>query len=256
MSTATWRRSPVFWGAVAAASGVAGAVLWRRRQNLLGRGRSRSGEAGPTPKLILKNPAKPMAPVATVKVDGMTMRRFESTNITIHDRLKQIQEQVWAGYNDPRMRDLALQLTKNCGRDDGPCEIDTIFAAVKRNVRYTGDGGPVKNMSKGTPSSGLVEATDIYQSPWRTWTSHGGDCDDHVSTIATLLALLGHEVRLRVSAPGRIGDYEHIYAVVGEPKLGPKKWKAVDTTLPGTRLTAGGQARYGKAQDYMLEVPA
>lgn len=252
MSTATWRRSPVFWGVVAAASGVTGALLWRRRNNLLGQGGSTVRRVGPDPKVIFKNPAKPMTPTQVTAVDGKVNTRYTAPNISINERVRQIQGQIWKGYNDPRMRQLALQLTANCGRDDGPCEIDTIFAAVKQRVRYVQDGGPVLD-----PKTGVVEPADIYTAPYQTWVSRGGDCGNQVSLVATMLALLGHEVRLRVTAPGKFGPHEHVYGVVGvNSKTQPTRWMAVDTTLPGPRMTAGGQARYGRALDYALEVPA
>lgn len=240
-------RSPGFWGVVGALALGAGAVAYGKRRDLRGSfGRS---TAGPAPVVVRDNRERP-AVTSRVKVGDMTLTRYSARTLPINQRVGLIQDQVWSGINDPRIRELALKLTRYCGRDDGPCEVKTIFDTVRKNVRYTGDIGPVLN-----PKTGEVEPHDYYQSPWRTWSMHGGDCDDHVALIATLLASIGHTTRLRVSAPSRWSDWAHIYVVAGTPKVDPTKWIAVDTTLEG-RPTVGSEARYGKARDYVIDVPA
>lgn len=157
-------RSPVFWGGLAAVAVGTGAYLHHKRGRLLGR-------SNPTPVLVKKNPAKTPA-VTEVRVeDGVTMRRYETASMNIDERLKLIQQRVWDGVNDPRIRKLALQITRQCGRDDGACEAQRVFDYVKANVRYTGDIGPVLN-----PKTGKVEAIDLYQKPWVTLEYGGGDC--------------------------------------------------------------------------------
>ncbi len=240
-------RSPVFWGSVGLVAVGAAAVFHRKRGQLLGRGPL---SAGPEPVLVTRNPARTPAPTEVRRAGGMTLTRYESDKITIDERLKLIQKRVWDGVNDPRIRKLSLEITRSCGRDDGECEARRIFDVVKAKVRYTGDVGPVMN-----PNTGKVDAIDYYQAPWRTWEFGGGDCDDAVGLIGSLLSVIGHTVRLRVSAPTKFSDWAHIYTVTGLPKDGPKVWKAVDTTLPW-RAQVGSEARYGKARDYTVEVPA
>lgn len=239
-------RSPFFWGAVGVAAVGVGAVFHHKRQALLGRGRA----AGPEPVLVKKNPAKIPAPTAVTKVGGHTAKLYVTDKFSIDQRLKLIQEQVWNGVQDGRIRHLAGQITKDCGRDDGECEVKQVFAAVRSHVRYSGDVGPVVN-----PKTGVVEGMDMYATPYRTWTAQIGDCDDHVALIAALLAIMGHTVRLRVTAPTRLGDFAHIYPAVGTPKNDPRRFRAVDTTLPG-RAGVGSEASYGRARDYLVEVPA
>ena len=423
-------RSPVFWGGLAAVAVGTGAYLHHKRGRLLGR-------SNPTPVLVKKNPAKTPA-VTEVRVeDGVTMRRYETASMNIDERLKLIQQRVWDGVNDPRIRKLALQITRQCGRDDGACEAQRVFDYVKANVRYTGDIGPVLN-----PKTGKVEAIDLYQKPWVTLEYGGGDClpletlvlrddfemvsiaeltpgdrimadgvwttvqdrwftgekpvlaldlsngctlrctpehrifrnvasrmeeiraeearvgddlvtveqfagpspveasgtilteaatvpdaasalqlrvlnrlfgrgvriehtdgvwgvapqpdqqfarvrairdgglalcgdlttdrgkfwlpesdtivhncDDHVGVVGSLLTVIGHTVRLRVSASSRLGDWQHIYPVTVLPKDNPRLARAVDTTLPWN-AKLGSEARYGKARDYTVEAPA
>jgi hypothetical protein len=236
-------RSPLFWGGVGLLAVGAGVTLYRRRSLL-------QGSAGPEPHLVQRNTAKIPPPKAVYKVDGMTLSRYEMKDMSIDQRLKLIQRRTWDGVNDPRIRKLALQITRDCGRDDGPCEAQKVFDAVKTRVRYTGDVGPVKN-----PETGEVDSIDYYQKPWITWDFGGGDCDDAVGLISSLLAVIGHTMRLRVTATSRGEDYSHIYPVTLLPKHAPKTARAVDITLPW-KARVGSEANYGKARDYLIEVPA
>lgn len=242
-------RSTVLWGAIGVAAVGVGAALVHKRRQL--RGAIGRGSAGPTPKLITKNPARMPLPTETIRVGDRTLTRYEAKDISIDERLKLIQSRVWQGVNDPRVRQLALKLTQGCGRDDGPCEAQRIFEAVKAKVRYTGDVGPVKN-----PKTGVVEGIDYYQNPMVTWEYGGGDCDDATGLIGALLAVIGHTVRLRVSSETRFADWSHIYPVTLLPKDRPGKAVAVDITLPWSNARAGSEARYGKARDYVIEAPA
>jgi len=161
-------RSPGFWGVVGAIALGAGAVAYGRRQVL--RGAFGRTTAGPAPVVVHNRAGRP--PVASrVKVGDMTLTRYAAKSLPIGQRVRLIQDQVWNGVNDPRIRELALKITRGCGRDEGPCEVKSVFDAVHKNVRYTGDVGPVLN-----PKTGEVEPHDYYQSPWRTWSMHGGDC--------------------------------------------------------------------------------
>lgn len=237
-------RSPVFWGGVAAVAAGVGYAMHRRREHLLGRG------AGPAPVVITKNPAKLPAPTEVRRVDGRVLTRYEMGKMTIDQRLKLIQKRVWDGVNDPRIRKLALQVTSSCGRDDGECEAQKIFDFAKANIRYTGDVGPVMN-----PRTGEVDGIDYYQNPWVTYEYRGGDCDDAVGFVGSMMAVIGHTVRLRVTAPSRFADWAHIFPVTILPKDNPKTAKAVDITLPW-KAKVGSAARHGKARDYLIEVPA
>lgn len=238
-------RSPGFWATVGVAAVGVGIAMHRRRSALLGR-----GSAGPEPVLVRRNPAK-LPPITETRHEGgITMTRYEAPTITIDQRLKLIQKRIWDGVNDPRMRRLALKITAGCGRDDGECEARKIFDAVKARVRYTGDIGPVMN-----PRTGVVEGIDVYQRPWLTWDMGGGDCDDAIGVTGSLLAWLGHTVRLRTSAPSKFSEYAHIYPVTFLPKDNPKRGQAVDITLPW-KAQLGSEARYGKARDYLIEAAA
>lgn len=241
----SWHKSPVFWGAIAAGAATVGAVFYRRRRDLLGR-----SPAGPAPRVIERNTAKMPTPTEVRHVGGRTLARYDMASMSIHERLKLIQKRAWDGVHDPRIRQLALQLTQSCGRDDGACEAKAIFDAVKARVRYTGDIGPIKN-----PKTGAVEAIDYYQSPMVTWEYRGGDCDDATALVGALLTSIGHTVRLRVTAESKFGEDGHIYPVTILPKDDPRKAYAVDITLPWSNSTVGSEAKYAKAKDYKIEAP-
>jgi len=181
--------------------------------------------------------------VSRVDAAGMKLTHYRDSIMPIDQRVGIIQDLVWKSIQDPRMRKIALKVTKNCPARDGECEARAIFQFVRKNVRYTGDVGNVK-MGR----SGPVEGVDLFQSAFRTLEFGGGDCDDHTILNSTLLALNGINPRMRVTAPSG-GSWQHIYAVAGLPKNGPSKWAALDTTLPHGHL--GTEVPYGKKRDFV-----
>jgi len=176
---------------------------------------------------------------------GMTLRHYRSRSMPIDERVGIIQDMVWKSVRDPRMRKIALEITRGCPARDGECEARKIHDFVKSNVRYTGDVAPIK-MGRHGP----VEGVDLFQSAYRTLEFKGGDCDDHSVLNATLLALNGISPKLRVTAPRRAGStWQHIYAMAGLPKTNPSKWKALDTTLPTGKY--GDEMHFGKGRDFV-----
>lgn len=198
--------------------------------------------------------------VETIEKGGKKLKHYKG-NISIKQRVGLIQDLVWKGVKDPEMRELALAITgkgerhvkvgkmnfvvkgANCTARDGACEAQAIHAWVKDNVRYTGDVGPVK-MGR----NGAVEAVDFFAAPKRIVEMGGEDCDGHVAVNLTLLALNGFTGKARVTAAAKDEDWSHIYAIAGLPKLEPKKWIALDTTLPNGR--AGTEVSFFKKEDF------
>jgi transglutaminase-like putative cysteine protease len=177
------------------------------------------------------------------KKNGMVLTHYRDSKMPIEMRVGLIQDRVWESVRDPEMRKLALAITQKCPARDGECEARAIFDYVRRNVRYTGDVAPVK-MGRNGP----VEAIDYFQSAKRTLEFKGGDCDDHDTVSATLLALNGITPRLRVTAPRKHDIWRHIYTVAGLPKENPTKWIALDTTLDPAKF--GKEAPYAKHKDF------
>lgn len=232
------------WTLFAAGIGLVGIgafLAWRQKSSLagpqlrgLGKGRVVMGRHAMTPV------------VEEIKKNGMTLKHRRSDDMPIEERVANIQDMVWKGVVDPQMRKLALQITRKCPERDKTCEAREIYKAIKRRVRYTGDVAPVKIGGRNGP----LEAVDLYQSPLRTWEFGGGDCDDHSGLAATLLSLNGIPARLRVTHECPGCEAGHIYGVFGMPVVNPKKWLAMDTTLPGDDKFA-----YEVDYDHHLDFP-
>lgn len=240
MSPETRKRLGLATGIVGAGAIIAAiAVLARRQSQLRGLGLIQ-------PKYRFAGGKHSQAPVVgRTHADGMTMTHRRSADMPIEERVASIQDLVWKGVQDPRMRKLALQITKHCPERDGQCEAKAVYDYIKQNVRYTGDVAPVKMGSKGP-----VEGVDLFQSGRRTLEFQGGDCDDHSTLGATLLAHNGITPILRVTASSRMGEDEHIYVGAILPKGDSNgKFVAIDTTLPGTNKF-GVELPRGRTTDF------
>jgi len=182
------------------------------------------------------------------KRGGMTSTFLYKKDMPLKQRLAVIQDLTWKSVQDPRMRQLALAITRNCPERDGTCEARAIYHAVKNRVRYTGDVGKVKQGARG-----IAEEVDLYQSAYRTWEFGGGDCDDNSILSATLLTLNGIDAEFRVVAasPDPLEeDWSHIYAIANLPKGSPTRKVALDTTLPGSG-NFGREPPWGKKADFV-----
>jgi len=180
------------------------------------------------------------APAIDGYSDGNMRTVLRSDNkMPIEMRLATIQDLIHKSVQDPEMRKLALQITARCEERDKMCEGHAIYDYIKRNIRYTGDVGPIRH------PDGQVEGIDLYQSARRTVEFRGGDCDDHNILAGTLLALNGLTPRLRVVKAKKDPDWSHIFA--GFTDTG--KFVALDTTLPGNS-NFGVEAPYHKAIDF------
>lgn len=192
--------------------------------------------------------ATPPKVTDTVQKNGMTVKHYKAKNMSIESRVRLIQDMVRDATKDPEMRKLALQITRHCPERDGECEARAVYDWMKgknggRWIRYTGDVAPIVH------EDGSVEGVDFFQAPKRTIEFGGGDCDDHSGLAAALLVLNGVPAKFRVTSPDRDSDWAHIYTMAGLPKTGPRKWTAVDTTLPGDQRF-GKEAPFAKYLDF------
>jgi hypothetical protein len=242
MSPDARKRVGLALGALGVGAAVAGLVMLAKRQTQLNGLGARLGLLNPKYRFVdRKFRQAPM--VGSSEAGGMRIEHRRSPDMPIEERVASIQDLVWKGVQDPRMRKLALQITKHCPERDGLCETKAVFDYVKKHVRYTGDVAPVK-MGRNGP----IEGVDLFQAGKRTLEFGGGDCDDHSTLISTLLALNGIMPRLRVTAQTRNGEDSHIYAIAGLPKENPGKWVALDTTLPGHKF--GVEYPAGRITDF------
>lgn len=212
--------------------GVGGAMYYRERSSLgrvpLGR---RLGDA-----------SSGRAPFIDSYNDGVmkTVTRGRRGAITIEERIYEIQKLVRKSVQDPKMRQIALQITRHCPERDKMCEAKAIYDTMKSRIRYTGDIGTIAH-----DDTGEVEGVDLYQSARRTWEFQGGDCDDHNILGSTLLALNGMTPVLRVVKTWSDPDWSHIYT--GFTDYG--KFVPIDTTMPGNNYF-GVEPKYHKKRDF------
>jgi transglutaminase-like putative cysteine protease len=188
---------------------------------------------------------KPKARGRTTR-GGMTTTEYKG-RLPIKERVAILQDLTHDSVKDPRMRKLALQITKHCPARDEKCEARAIYNWVRKNIRYTGDIGPHK-----LGRNGPVEAIDLFQTAARTVENQGGDCDDHSILFCTMALHNGFACRYRVTSPTRrkAEDYTHIYPMIGGgSKENPRRWVPADTTIPGEFF--GQEVDYGKKIDFV-----
>lgn len=132
---------------------------------------------------------------------------------------------------DPIVRNAALQLTNDVPQRDDEGEVEAIFQAVK-----SGDDR-VSGLERGLKYMSDPRWADFFTAPSRTLKQMAadpglaaGDCDDHAGLIAALLGSLGFVVGLRAWGRSK-GEFTHVYAVVGLPKLNPTQFVGLDTTV-------------------------
>jgi len=117
-----------------------------------------------------------------------------------------------------RLRQIAIQeiLPGTKDRDD-LAQVKAVFDWVKKSIRYIED--PV--------------SLDFYPSALVLYSLGGGDCDDHVVFICSVLAVIGFTVGCKV-IHADTGEW-HIYPLVWLPKNAPEGPMALDTTWPGAK---------------------
>lgn len=181
--------------------------------------------------------------------DGGPVLRAHQVS-TLADRVKLLRGLVWFGeqafdrhaqpvgsLKDPRMRQIGLAVTQGCPARNDMCELAAIFEFVKRNVRYTGD----------------ITNKDTFQSAWRTLQIGGGDCDDMAGLNSVLAMENGFTTKFRITS-NTGATWDHIYCLAGVPKMSPRKWVALDTTLPGQNKF-GVEPPRAKKEDFDVTEP-
>lgn len=194
--------------------------------------------------------------------NGKTLRVWDDQKMGIRERIALLQKLTAESVKNPTVRKIGLAITGHgqrrvqvgegkgaetltiigaaCPARDDVCEAKAIFdwVAKPENVRYTGDTG-----DHALWPGGPVEPVDEFQSALRTIEFKGGDCDDHSVVTAALAIKNGFPAKFRITS--NTGEsWDHIYTMVGVPKLDPKRWIALDTTLgPGKFDKQPGRAK-------------
>lgn len=143
--------------------------------------------------------------------------------------LEELAKLVESATIDPLVRNAALQITHDCDQRDDMCEVQAVFNAVKTGT------DAVEGLQDGLRYMSDPRWADFFTAPSRMLKQlasgiNGGDCDDHAALIAGLLGSLGFVVGLRVWGKKK-GEFTHVYAVVGLPKIGPTEFAGLDTTV-------------------------
>jgi len=173
---------------------------------------------------------------------GYQSRMYDVKNID--ERVSHIVGLVQRGRTDPKVVMLARRVvSQKCGDDwciperDYSGEVRAIFAEVRKRVRYVRDAWGVDQFTGARRS--------LYE-------SHGGDCDDYVVTLGSMLQAIGYPVKLRVIQTVGSPDWSHIYLVVGLPPEQPSKWASLDASVnepPGWEAPA---SQIRKKRDYWV----
>lgn len=178
---------------------------------------------------------KPPTPTGRFTEDGYTLTNYRKADLPIDERVAILQDLLardMAGPHLPKIRKLAMDVTRHCEARDTECESRAIYDWMRRNIRYTGDIAPHK-----LGRHGPVEGVDLFQSPYRTlFDFRAGDCDDFADADCALATSVGIPCRWKITSPTAEkskDDYSHILPEHGIPASNPRRWDAADSTLPG-----------------------
>lgn len=111
----------------------------------------------------------------------------------------------------PLVRVTAQRLVADCPSRDAVCQVKTLHAYVRDNIKYLPD----------------VRNVETLQTPDYTLQEGSGDCDDHATTLLALLESIGKQTRFSAIAV-RGGDFSH---VSGQVLLGTR-WVNLETIIP------------------------
>ena len=175
-------------------------------------------------------------------MDRPTLKAYQMGN-SLEERANLLRKLCWDEHNgirDPRMLNIARQVTRGCPARDVMCELRAIFRFTVENVRYTGD----------------VSGVDTFSAPIRTLQMGGEDCDGHAVLNCALALCNGYKAKVRITS-NRGLTWDHIYCMVGLPKGRTDKWIALDTTLARSRTDFsrfGIEPPRAKFQDFSMEM--
>jgi len=149
--------------------------------------------------------------------------RLRTYNIrNLDDRIVHLRKLALAGKKDPAIYEFARRAVNGkCGdswcvpEKDNLAEAKALFKAIRNNVRYTSD----------------IAGVDSYQKPGHTLSLRTGDCDDYSTLACAAAGSLGMPVRFKVIRTKGAPTWNHIYAQIGFPRRGPRKWIAFDASV-------------------------
>lgn len=129
----------------------------------------------------------------------------------ISETIKYMREFVDQYKTHPRIRELALKLTRGISQKAYSEEARALFNFVQNSIRYTRD----------------INGVETVQTPLKTLEYGAGDCDDKATLLAALLESIGFETRFHAMG-FQPRDVSHVLLecnINGE-------WVALETTEP------------------------
>jgi transglutaminase-like putative cysteine protease len=119
----------------------------------------------------------------------------------------------------PTVRVFAQGLVRDCASRDSVCQVRTVQAWVRDNIKYLPD----------------VRDVETIQTPDYTLHMMSGDCDDQSVLTASALESLGKQTRF-IAIGVRDGDFSHVSSQV----LLGTRWVNLETILPTLKEPWGG----------------
>lgn len=116
---------------------------------------------------------------------------------------------VREGKKSPRVRQTAVELTRNLRQKDWRGEVVALHNFVRDRIRYVRD----------------IKGVETLHTPDRVLENEQGDCDDKSLLLAALLESIGHPTRF-IAVGFQPGKFSHVLV---ETKIGDK-WIALETT--------------------------
>jgi len=149
----------------------------------------------------------------------MFLRQIESGQVTeipegregVAHTLREMARLVREYKKNARIRDLAVQLTRDLPNKDYFREVARLHEYVRDNIRYVQD----------------VRGVETVQTPTLTLDLGAGDCDDHALLICSLLESINHKTRF-MAVGFQPGEIDHVFC---ETKIG-HDYVAAETTEP------------------------
>jgi len=127
------------------------------------------------------------------------------------ETLRVMSRLVRDGKKNLAVRQRAMYLTRSCQQKDYACEVRSLHAFVRDEIRYVND----------------VRDVETVASPEKTLEFNAGDCDDKATLLAAMLESIGHPTRF-IAIGFEPQVFEHVYV---ETKIGAS-WIALETTEP------------------------
>lgn len=189
--------------------------LTRKKDMYIIRKREEVAEIGETQEILRSNNYDAKAYVINNKDSS---HRLDRT-------IEEIKRIIVQGSRNPDVRLKAVELVQDCPSKDRRCEITKIFDFVKQKLHFISDTLDIETLIKPHRSLKLIEDG-----------ISGGDCDDHVILLGSMLRSIGIPIKLVLGSTGYIRGWHHIYL---QAEVEQGKWVYLDPSLKAKKYIAG-----------------